>query len=185
MRNVSTWEAKQLPKFKKAFTPRITRDLKHIPWPESLPEKIESLYLYGDTETGKTIYSAFLVLQERKNLYLAGNTEPYNILFISFPEMFIDLQNTFNNPDINLKDVLDRFKKADLLVIDDFGMKSMSNWSIEMLYVIINYRYEELKKTIITSNHSLKELAIILKEDTIVSRIERMCKISKKKKYKS
>jgi len=179
MRNLQTWEHKIRPKLIRQFTPRIQQDLNSIKTPK-LPAEVESTYLYGDTEVGKTIYACLLLLQEYKNIYMTGNISDNRLLFVSFPEMFLEIKNTFNTTDNSESQVLDKYKDADLLVLDDFGVKSLSDWALELLYIIINHRYEFNKKTIITSNHSLQELAGILEDDRIPSRIERMCSISKK-----
>jgi len=49
--------------------------------------------------------------------------------------------------------------------------------------MITDYRWENQKPTIITSNYGLPELAELFGDDRIPSRIERMCKAVKKTPY--
>jgi len=182
MRNKETWADKIFPKLLSQFTPRIQADLREIPWPKNVKGEVKSLFLYGPTETGKTIHSAFLCLQENKNLYLGGDTSGKEFIFVSFPELFSEIKATFGSNEISEIDVLEKYKKVYLLVLDDFGVKNASDWFLELLYIIINYRYEYLLKTIITSNTSLEDISNKLGDDRISSRIGRMCIISDKKK---
>ena len=55
-----------------------------------------------------------------------------------------------------------------MLIIDDLGMESQTKWVNDTVYDIINYRYNDKKKTIYTSNVSLKDMDY---DDRIVSRI--------------
>ena len=185
MRTEKIWKDKILPKLIKQFTPRIQQDLEYIPWPDKMDEKVESQFIYGNTETGKTIYAVFLCLQENRNLYLAGDTSGKSFIFISFPELFSEIKATFNNKELSEIEVIEKYKKVDLLVLDDFGVKTASDWFIEILYIIINYRYEYLLRTIITCNESLEEISNKLGDERITSRIERMGKIRKKKTWKT
>jgi DNA replication protein DnaC len=43
--------------------------------------------------------------------------------------------------------------RPSLLVLDDLGSEKSSEWVQERLYVLINRRYEDLKATIVTTNH--------------------------------
>jgi DNA replication protein DnaC len=72
---------------------------------------------------------------------------------------------------------------VDLLILDDLGVDKPSDWVLNVLYNIINYRYENLKKTIITSNFSLDEIAEAFNDNRITRRIERMCIIEEKQAY--
>jgi DNA replication protein DnaC len=47
-----------------------------------------------------------------------------------------------------LQDVI----RTDVLVLDDLGAEKSSDWTLSMLYHVINERYNERRTTIITSN---------------------------------
>jgi DNA replication protein DnaC len=76
---------------------------------------------------------------------------------------------------ISSSDVLRKYEEADILILDEIGTEKPSDWVFQMLYLLINYRYEYLKQTIIVSNFGLAELQERLNDDRIPSRIEEMC----------
>jgi DNA replication protein DnaC len=56
---------------------------------------------------------------------------------------------------------VERAASADLLVLDDLGRERASDWTSEVLYNLVNRRYEQLTlRTIVTSNLPLDELAL-------------------------
>jgi DNA replication protein DnaC len=56
---------------------------------------------------------------------------------------------------------VERAASADLLVLDDLGRERASDWTSEVLYNLVNRRYEQLTlRTIVTSNLPLEELAL-------------------------
>jgi len=69
------------------------------------------------------------------------------------------------------------------LVLDDLGTCKLSEWMFEILYSLINYRYEYLKTTIITSNYSIEQLAELWNDDRITSRIVRSGEVFEKEHY--
>ena len=73
------------------------------------------------------------------------------------------------------------YKSVDLLIIDDLGKEQVTEWSVSMLYSIINERYENLKPIIITTNYNEDDLIrrLTTKYDTntasaIISRLREM-----------
>lgn len=185
MRTAERWQETLMPKLVKTFTPRIQKDLQTIPFPADIAKMTEvpSEYIYGDTEHGKTIRSIFLFLQEHKNLYLNLNTEKKVAMFVSVPTLFEQLKSNFNKS--NESDVLiEQCKQAHFLVLDDIGVNKSSEWANDVLYLILNHRYEYLKKTVITSNFSIQQLSEQFGDDRITSRIQRMCEVVKKKNWR-
>ena len=52
----------------------------------------------------------------------------------------------------------EQIRNAGLLVLDDLGTEHATSWATEKLFQIINYRYNQRKPTIITSNRDLDQL---------------------------
>jgi len=188
MKNSETWKRQKWYLASKLFSERLCQDLKIIPKP---PEFIDidleggqGLFLYGPVKTGKTVYAAQLVLDIQRQWWLQADGR--GILFSSAPRIFRELKASFDKKDNKETEheIMSRYENIDLLVLDDLGMNGkVSEWLLEILYVLIDYRWEHLKPTIITSNKSLPELADQFGDDRITSRIERMCKIVKKTPY--
>jgi DNA replication protein DnaC len=187
MRTEEKWDNQFRKKCLSKFTPRIAFDLENIETPDDLSKgETQSTFIYGDIESGKTIRAAFMMLQEMKHLYVTGDeSNKYeSILFVSFPDLFAEIRETFDNPKKHEAVVMEKYLNAHLLVIDDFLTIRPTEWVMEILYRLINHRYEYMKKTIITSNLSLEELEKKLNDQRITSRINRMCVLEYKKRGK-
>jgi len=176
MRTIERWETVVYSKILKELFPRIQKDLEKIGELsfDVSTDVVLSCYLHGKVGGGKTIYAAQLYLAEKKKAYITGID--VNCLFYSVPVFFQDLKNVYQN-NSSEKEFLNKFYETDLLIFDDLGVEKSSEWAWNILYLVLNYRYENLKKTIITSNLNLKELSEKLGDDRIPSRISRMCKI--------
>ncbi len=183
MRTDEIWHNKVKSKVvEKRFPPRIQNDLQRLDIPANLPEKGTSLYLFGDTDTGKTILASFMLLEYEKELYL--NNLPGESLFVNTCDLFNTLKESFENKEITEQSIIKKYQQVPFLVLDDFGTIKPSDWVYQTLYLIINYRYEHLLITIFTSNNDMKKTELMFGDNRITSRIERMCQIKKKTKYK-
>ena len=174
------WEQVNLPRLYELFPRIIQRDLKTIPPPAELETAtIESSYIHGEIGTGKTVLAAFMLLQEAKNNFY-NHHSAMRYYFISVPELLLKFKNTYNsNSSETESGIMDVYSRADLLVLDDFGVEKTTDWSFQLLYMLINRRYEDMRKTIITANISLQQLGEKLGDFRIPSRIQSMCKIIK------
>ena len=153
------------------FTPRICKDLLESEWVKNIPSKLisESIFIYGKTGKGKTILACKLLLDLIKKDYFSHSIGTYN--FISIPVLMQQLKEGFQN---NIGDkILSNLNIVDILVLDEFGFTKPSDWALQILYLLINHRYEQGKQTIITSNNDLDTVAKIFGDDRITSRIER------------
>lgn len=88
-----------------------------------------------------------------------------------------EIKRDINNSEIYAQKV-DYLKKAEVLYIDDFFKRGRSNVvsdaDVSLTFEIINYRYNECKPTIISSELSLNEIAGI--DEALGSRIIEMSK---------
>lgn len=113
------------------------------------------IYLYGGTGTGKTHLTACMA-----NELLNKN---YQVLFTNFFEISKIIKNTFGKVGVSESDTINRLAEIDFLFLDDLGTERVRNgeadlWLQEIIFDIINKRYNNRKPTIFTSNHSLTEL---------------------------
>lgn len=164
----------------------------------------ESLYLVGPRGVGKTHLMAAMARQFISEnvhyLYYTGyRTDPITkeykeyrefaedgspwmminskVSFISVPELLLRIRASFNQgSDENESELLENFSGKDLLFLDDIGSEKTTEWVSQTLYLLIDRRYREMKRTIISSNLTLDELSSKL-DDRIASRIAGMCKV--------
>lgn len=167
-------------RMEKYLTPRIIRDLKNLSFPPEDHIETESIYLYGKVGTGKTLKAVVIFLQNQEEDYITNNIKTYK--FISVPDLLMIIKDCFSSNEMKERDIIKKYSEVDILVLDDFGIEKTTDWSLQTLYLIINYRYEYLKQTIITSNVSLGQLAKKLGDERIPSRLKQMCKIIECKK---
>ena len=99
-------------------------------------------------------------------------------LFVSVPELLLEIRDTYNGHEISEKEIIDKYSWGDVLVFDDLGVEKQkpSEWALRTLYIIIDRRYLEDLRTIITSNLGIEEVEEKL-DDRIASRIAGMCKV--------
>lgn len=166
------------------FTPRIQQELKEVNWKVNpkedakwLIEQNRGLYLIGPVGTGKTLYAAELTLQAMQ--YRHENRKgPITFRFIPVPELLQEIRNSlFDQQPNQANDLIEFYRAINWLVLDDIGLGKTTDWAMETLYLIINYRYEYLKPTIFTSNFTLGQLSVKFGDRRIPSRIKQTCKI--------
>lgn len=110
----------------------------------------KGLYLSGNFGCGKT-YLVSAMLNE-----LAKNGK--RVAMVYYPEFLRSLKESFNDS-YEYKNKFNIIKKVDLLLIDDIGAETMTEWSRdEVLGTILQYRMEEKLPTFFTSNLTIEEL---------------------------
>jgi len=97
-------------------------------------------------------------------------------LFISVPELLLEIRDSYRGNEISEKAIIDKYSWGDVLVLDNLGVEKTSDWVLQTLYTIIDRRYREELRTIITSNLSIEEIREKL-DDKIASRIVGMCRV--------
>lgn len=110
----------------------------------------KGMYLTGNFGCGKTyLISATLNELAKQN---------HKIAIIYYPEFLRSLKESFNDPD-SYNEKFKTIKKVEILLIDDIGAETMTEWSRdEVLGTILQYRMQEGLTTFFTSNLTIKEL---------------------------
>lgn len=138
----------------------------HPEWgPSPVISRGPSLLLLGDVGTGKTwaAYGAVKALAQsgarcrwevHTEAALHGLLRP--------------------RPGVDTEEELGRLQKLGVLVIDDLGAAKDTDYSAEMIFRLVNFRYEWTKPTIITSNLLPKQLPQFLGV-RLASRLRAMC----------
>jgi DNA replication protein DnaC len=77
-------------------------------------------------------------------------------MYISYSQLMNDLRNFDDNEDAQL--LFEQIKNVPLLLIDDIGAGILSRFTREQTYLLLDYRFNNMLSTIITSNYNLTEL---------------------------
>lgn len=139
-----------------------------------------SHFIHGPSASGKTHGMCSLILRGICEWTVRHHNNRdrdmrTSFLFVSVPELLEALRLSYNgekHPILN-RDVIN---SASFLFLDDLGAQKTTDWVCEMLYLILNHRFENLKHICITSNQSLTKLSQTIGVRN-VSRLHQMCKI--------
>ncbi len=112
-----------------------------------------SLLFSGKTGCGKT-HLAVAIVRE-----LVKRNAVYRVRFITAPEFLLEIRATFKSGDgVTESDILDKYSKCELLILDDLGAEKVSDFTIQSLYLVIDRRNRDLRPTIVTTNLTLEEI---------------------------
>lgn len=122
----------------------------------------KGLLIMGDVGTGKTHIAAAIAH------YLAEHG--IGVKFGNITDIMHSIKKEFRSEQDTLSDI----KKMPLLVIDDLGKEQNTDWQKEIIYNIVNYRYERNLPLVFTTNLGTEELNERLGQATM-SRIFEIC----------
>lgn len=112
----------------------------------------KGLYLEGPCGTGKTHLAIAIALA------IINTGVP--VICKTSIDILGDIKRCYErNSKVTEEEVLEAYKTVDLLIIDDLGKEQVTEWSVPVLYSILNERYEALLPTIITTNYNTTALA--------------------------
>ena len=137
-----------------------------------------NIFIYGKSGTGKTVLALSILIKLLEERYINQSMDEIQTIInenylINFP----NLLKHARNDKINYDGILNN----SILIIDDIGIPKYTEWVYEILYTIINHRYEYSLQTIVTSNLNVNELIKKMGDDVIVSRIIAQCDITEMK----
>lgn len=124
-----------------------------------------SLVLCGSTGLGKTHLSCALI----NKLIEQDLTK---CIYAKAFDVLREVKDTYNKfCKYTFSDIQEKYTKTDLLVIDEVGVQFGSDTEKQILFEIINDRYENLKPTILVTNLSLGNLKEFV-GDRVVDRMK-------------
>lgn len=166
---------------------------------ENVRESRKGLYIHGPVGTGKTFvaYALYREWEEKRQEEIVRQKEKTDELvegqnpvippisktarpsgeFWNMTRLLYELRNEMRKPsEQSLAEEL--ILKKNLLFIDDLGAEKITEWVEEVIYLIVNTRYENNIPIIITSNYPLSGIAECVGE-RVASRIKEMCHVIK------
>lgn len=115
-------------------------------WAEN-PSK--GILIQGQVGRGKT-YQACAILKK-------AIEDGHTARFTTFDDMLRECKASFSNAETE-QAIISRYANVGILCIDDMGKERLTEWSLPIVFAIINKRSMSLKPTIITTQHTGKQL---------------------------
>jgi len=107
------------------------------------------LLLMGGCGVGKTHLAVAALLE------IIHDGKPGRMLFCNFQDLIQEIQASFNNDQVPSKsELLQPLIEADLLVLDELGSQKPSLFVHDILYYVINSRYNDERTTLFTTNYA-------------------------------
>lgn len=115
-------------------------------WP-SLQEG-KGLLLMGGCGAGKTHLAVAALLE------VIHSGKPGRVLFANFQDVIQEIHASFDSDQLPGKaEIMRPLLEADLLVLDELGSQKPTTFVQDILYYVINTRYNEERTTIFTTNY--------------------------------
>ncbi len=131
-------------------------------WPNTPQGK--GLLMMGGCGVGKT-HLAVAALVE-----IISGGKPGRLLFSNFQDLIQEIQSSFDSDAVPSKsEILRPVLEADLLVLDELGSQKPTLFVQDILYYVINSRYNDELTTIFTTNYG--ERPADAKEESLEQRI--------------
>lgn len=151
---------KRMEDFEFGFQPSLNKtqllDLQHL----SFIDKQENIILIGSPGVGKSHLAI--------SIGVSACEQGIRTLFINCHELLVRLQNAYDNGTIER--VLRRYANYELLIIDEIGYLPIQKQEANLLFQLINARYER-NSTIFTTNSSLSGWGDVFKNPTATAAI--------------
>ncbi len=118
----------------------------------------DSILLYSPTPgNGKT----HLATATLRRVLLSGYEDCH---FVPAPNIFLEIKQSYGSgqSDLSEKWVIDKYCGINFLIVDDIGAERVSDWTMQIWYMIVSRRESEMRPTLYTSNLSLSEIKNVL-----------------------
>jgi DNA replication protein DnaC len=79
-------------------------------------------------------------------------------LFLTVPDLLDTLRFTYDSREVSFEERFEQIRRAPLLILDDFGTQSATEWAREKLFQILNFRYINQLPLVITTNLDMEEI---------------------------
>ena len=139
------------------FTPLADRSIIERALTLDFIPEARNLILLGTNGLGKTMIA--------KNIAYAALQAGYTVLFRTAPEILADLH--CESPQL-LRRKLNSYARPHLLAIDEVGYLSYDSAAADLLYEVINRRYER-RSLLITANKAFKEWNTVFPNATSIA----------------
>lgn len=119
----------------------------------------DGIVLRGNTGCGKT----HLAISAGKKISTEFKADGWDMIpgtiFITTPELLLKIRSSFQDGAGKTEEgLIDYYSGCGLLILDDLGSEKTSEFAVTTLYIILDRRLRDCRKTIITTNLSKEEI---------------------------
>jgi DNA replication protein DnaC len=101
------------------------------------------------------------------------------VLFITVPDLLDHLRSAFSpTAESTYDETFERIRNAPLLILDDLGAESPSQWAKEKLFQLFNHRYSHRLPTVVTTNVELDTLDARIRSRLLDANLIKRAKIT-------
>lgn len=172
VKKIERWDTVKLPKLLEEFPPRIKEILSKEEF-TFLDNWESSRFFTGPSGTGKTVDAFRTFLRWHKTTFCIRRESSFD--YVKVPNLLNSLRDAIGSDVEKKKELIHHYKTRVLLILDDLGAINTTDFAGEILYMIIDYRYEQRLTTYYTSNFDLKMLSELMQDDRITRRIASDC----------
>jgi DNA replication protein DnaC len=128
------------------------------------------LLLLGGYGCGKTHLAAAIANEQV--------AQGRSALFVVVPDLLDHLRATYSpHSSITYDERFNQVRNAPLLILDDLGTQSSTEWAQEKLFQILNYRYNARLPTVVTSNQELEAVDVRIRSRLADPDLVQICTI--------
>lgn len=125
----------------------------------------KNLILTGNFGTGKTLLMSILANRITSDF-------GFQVRYINAVDLINEIKDSFSTEvKITTKAVLDRYRESEFLFIDDIDKLNSTDYVRELIYSIVNARYESERPVVMSSNNSIDVLDEKFFGEAVVSRL--------------
>lgn len=145
--------------------------------------KSEGLFLHGKPGRGKSYLAAALIRARIEAIRVPEDISDasqltHGMIWVNVTDMLLEIKACFKEGAAADSEevVIGKYASVKWLTLDDIGPEKTTDWVLQTLYTIIDRRYRDMRRTVITSNLSIPEIELKVGA-RIASRIAGMCEI--------
>jgi DNA replication protein DnaC len=117
----------------------------------------KDLFLYGGVGSGKTHLSVSILRKFYDDKFYHGSDGIFRplISFVSASDILLHFKASYGGQESE-ESLLHKYTSPDFLIIDGLEAEYQNDWSRFRFYMIIERRYSNMKRTVITSNMTME-----------------------------
>ena len=120
--------------------------------------KVGNLLFVGNMGTGKTMLACAIAIEASKR---------FSVKFITAADLISDVRDSWNNYEVSEREAISQFTRPDFLIIDEIGIQAGTENEKNILFRVLNWRYNNGTPTVAISNTSPLEITNFINEMTL------------------